>query len=81
MVKVKVCCGLDCVARGGQELLAVLEEDERYAGKLVIEPIPCLHCCEDGALSPVVEIDGTVFTGMTPERLLEILGRMTGTEC
>jgi len=77
MIQVKVCCGLNCAAQGGQELLAMLEDSEELAGRIEVAPVPCLQCCEDGRRSPVVQIGNEILCGVGSEQLQETLERLT----
>jgi NADH-quinone oxidoreductase subunit E len=74
---VKVCLGTACHVRGGGSLLDSLEnglgigcgettEDRRYD----LDRVACLGCC---ALSPVVQIDGKIFSKITVNKLTELL--------
>lgn len=73
MIQVKVCCGLNCAAHGGQELLAMLEESEGLAGKVEVAPVPCLNCCQEGDQSPVVQIGSKILRRVSSEQLQEVL--------
>ena len=74
---VKVCLGTACHVRGGSTLLSSVENslgiacgetttDRRYD----LERVACLGCC---ALSPVVQIDGRIFSKITVNKLAELL--------
>jgi len=74
---VKVCLGTACHVRGGATLLEMLERelgigcgettsDRRFD----LERVACLGCC---ALSPVVQVDGDIYSRMTVNRLSELL--------
>ncbi len=74
---VKVCLGTACHVRGGSTLLDTLQvglgigcgettPDERFD----LERVACLGCC---ALSPVVQIDGKIFSKITVNKLTELL--------
>jgi NADH-quinone oxidoreductase subunit E len=74
---VKVCLGTACHVRGGGTVLGTLENgfgiscgettpDRRYD----LERVACLGCC---ALSPVVQIDGKIFSKITINKLTELL--------
>ena len=74
---VKVCLGTACHVKGGSTLLDSLEnglgiacgettEDRRYG----LDRVACLGCC---ALSPVVQIDGKIFSKITVNKLTELL--------
>ncbi len=73
-IRVEICCGLHCSLRGGQEIFDAVESEELFEGnKFDIIPVNCLQCCNDGALSPVVSINGECYTKMTTERLISTL--------
>lgn len=74
-IRVEVCCGLFCSMKGGQELFDMAESDELIDNKKFdITPVTCLQkCCQGGLLSPVVSINGELFTEMTAERLISTL--------
>ncbi len=74
---VKVCLGTACHVRGGATLLDTLQvglgvacgettPDRRFD----LERVACLGCC---ALSPVVQIDGKIFSKITVNKLTELL--------
>jgi NADH:ubiquinone oxidoreductase subunit E len=74
---VKVCLGTACHVRGGSNVLDTLKnslgvacgettEDRRFD----LDRVACLGCC---ALSPVVQIDGKVFSKITVNKLTELL--------
>ncbi|MGA3173059.1 MAG: NAD(P)H-dependent oxidoreductase subunit E [Syntrophorhabdales bacterium] len=74
---VKVCLGTACHVRGGSSLLDSIEsklgvacgettQDRRYD----LERVACLGCC---ALSPVVQVDGKIFSKITVNKLTELL--------
>ena len=74
---VKVCLGTACHVRGGANLLDTLKmelgadcgettEDRRFD----LDRVACLGCC---ALSPVVQIDGKIFSRITVNKLTELL--------
>jgi NADH-quinone oxidoreductase subunit E len=74
---VRVCLGTACHVRGGATLLDTLQNgmgiecggttaDERFD----LERVACLGCC---ALSPVVQIDGKIFSRVTVNRLTDLL--------
>jgi NADH-quinone oxidoreductase subunit E len=74
---VKVCLGTACHVRGGSTLLDCLQNglgvvcgettpDRRYD----LDRVACLGCC---ALSPVVQINGKIFSKITVNKLTELL--------
>ncbi|MBP1626220.1 MAG: Thioredoxin-like [2Fe-2S] ferredoxin [Holophagaceae bacterium] len=76
MIQIKVCCGLNCAAHGGQELLALLEESGDLTGRVEVAPVPCLHCCQEGEQSPVVQIGDEIHTRVSSEQLQETLEQL-----
>jgi len=78
MIEVKVCCGMDCTARGGQELIHAVEQDPVMAEAVTLVYVKCLEKCKIGELAPVVEIDGTIHTNMTTEALTDLLYSLIG---
>ncbi len=75
---IKVCQGTACHVRGGARILDTVErelginpgettEDYRFS----LERVACFGCC---ALSPVMVVDNTVYSRMTPARAKHILG-------
>ncbi|MHA1856107.1 MAG: NAD(P)H-dependent oxidoreductase subunit E [Promethearchaeota archaeon] len=74
LINVKVCCGMNCLAHGGQELLDLVENDQKITDHCQIEGVECREICGDlGKKSPVVEIDGKIYSKMTAERLIDML--------
>ena len=74
-IRVEICCGLHCSMKGGQELFDMAESDEliKYK-KFNITPVNCIQkCCQGGILSPVVAINGKIYTEMTAARLISTL--------
>jgi len=74
---VRVCLGTACHVRGGATLLDTVQTglgiecggttaDERFD----LERVACLGCC---ALSPVVQIDGKIFSKVSVNKLTELL--------
>jgi NADH:ubiquinone oxidoreductase subunit E len=74
---ITVCLGTACHVRGGQRLVDKLERDFNLKPgdttedeKFTLETANCLGCC---ALGPVVVIDGTYESQVTPDKLEKIL--------
>jgi NADH:ubiquinone oxidoreductase subunit E len=78
MIQVCFCLGLDCAARGGQELLEMVEEDPQFCRHVEISFEKCMGPCHEGAEAPVVKIEGTTYTGMSAESLATTLRRLIG---
>lgn len=74
---VKVCLGTSCYVRGGAR---IMETVQRKLGikpgettpdyKFSLERVACFGCC---ALSPVMVVDNTVYSKMTPTKAKEVL--------
>ena len=73
MIEVKVCCGLDCTARGGQELIHAIEQDPVMAEAVTLVYEKCMEKCKIGELAPVMEIDGQLYTNVTAEAMTDLL--------
>jgi NADH-quinone oxidoreductase subunit E len=74
---VRVCLGTACHVKGGATVLEVLERglgitcgEVTPDGRFDLERVACLGCC---ALSPVVQIDGEIFSRVTVNKLTELL--------
>jgi NADH:ubiquinone oxidoreductase subunit E len=78
MIRVCFCLGLDCAARGGQELLGMVEEDPQFCRHVEISIEKCMGPCHEGAEAPVVKIDGVTYCGMSAESLATILHDLIG---
>lgn len=74
LISVKICCGMNCLVHGGQELLDLVENDPKISRNCEIEGVECRETCGDlGKQSPVVEINGKIYAKMTAERLIDML--------
>lgn len=76
MVKIdlRICCGMNCLAHGGQELLDLIEDNPEYEASVEVSCVECQDTCGDrGYNSPVVVLNGKVYSKMTAERLMELL--------
>lgn len=74
---VKVCLGTSCYVRGGARIMETVqrklgikpgETTEDY--KFSLERVACFGCC---ALSPVMVVDKTVYSRMTPTEAKQVL--------
>ena len=74
-IEVKICCGMNCLNHGGQELLDLIENNPKFQKYCNIEATTCLDGCEEGKDSPVVKIDGIRYAAVTPEYLVDIINR------
>ena len=72
-VDLKICCGINCLIRGGQELLDALEDNPELVQMCEFECVKCLEFCDDGKESPVVQIQDKIYTKITLERFLSLL--------
>jgi len=76
---VSVCMGTACYLKGGNDLLAEMENilgvglnTATEDGLFSIEAVRCLGCC---GLAPVISINGKVYGNLTKDKLPEILGK------
>lgn len=77
---VKVCLGTACHVRGGERILETVERElgikqgETTANyKFSLERVACFGCC---ALAPVVVVDKTVHSKMTPSKAREVIEKI-----
>ncbi len=74
MVKeIKICMGSACFARGNADNLRFIEDyikKNNLNAEIEIYGERCKNLCEKG---PNIEIDGTIYYEMTPEKIIEIL--------
>lgn len=73
----KVCLGTSCYVRGGarimetvQRKLGVKPGETTKDYKFSLERVACFGCC---ALSPIIVVDDTVYSRMTPERAKQVI--------
>ncbi|MHA1610861.1 MAG: NAD(P)H-dependent oxidoreductase subunit E [Promethearchaeota archaeon] len=75
-INLRICCGMNCLAHGGQELLDSVENDTRFTNNVDIEAVECRDTCGDGGYkSPVIELNDRIYPKMTVERLWELLDK------
>ncbi len=75
-ITLKVCCGMNCLAHGGQEILDSVEDESRFTNLVEIEAVECRDTCGDGGYqSPVIQLNGRIYPKMTVERLWELLDK------
>lgn len=74
---IKVCLGTACHVRGGHMILEAVERELGISPgettpdyKFSLERVACFGCC---ALAPVVVVDETVYSKMTPAKVREII--------
>lgn len=74
MVKeIKICMGSACFTRGNADNLRFIEDyikENNLNSQIEIYGGRCKNLCEKG---PTIEIDGTIYYEMTPEKVVEIL--------
>ncbi|MCF2139627.1 MAG: NAD(P)H-dependent oxidoreductase subunit E [Candidatus Lokiarchaeota archaeon] len=79
-ISLKICCGMNCLAHGGQELLDLVEDSPTYTAYVELACVECLNTCGDrGYNSPVVELNGKIYSNMTAEKLMELLDQLIQT--
>ena len=74
-VKVELCMGSSCFARGNNRILSCLEESmekEGWEGKVEITSHLCLGNCSGG---PVIRINGENFLNLSGGELISIIGK------
>lgn len=74
---VKVCLGTACHVRGATRILEAAQDrtgikpgETTVDYKFSLERVACFGCC---ALAPVMVVDGTVHSKMTPAKVKEVL--------
>ena len=72
-INLKICCGIHCLVRGGQELLDLLEDHPEIHKQCDLECVKCLGDCEDGKNSPMIQIQEKFYINLTSERFLTLL--------
>lgn len=79
---IRLCLGTACYVRGATQVLETLQQElgidpgettDDY--KFSLERVACFGCC---ALSPVMVVDNTVYSRMTPAKAREILSSYQG---
>lgn len=71
IVKVEICQGTSCHLLGSQELVeAVNSLPASRLEQIELCTVDCLKSCRRG---PNVSINGTVFSGLTPDQLVAML--------
>lgn len=82
-MRVKVCVGARCTMMGASAVLDALEDlQNRYFrdGGLDIVQVNCMNVCKEKGVqyTPVVEIDGEVFTSVKPHEISGVILERTG---
>jgi len=79
---ISVCMGTACYLKGGEDLIADIEEllglpvnTMTEDGEFSLEAVRCVGCC---GLAPVLTIDGEVFGKITKEQLPAIIAQFQG---
>ncbi|WP_457558935.1 NAD(P)H-dependent oxidoreductase subunit E [Candidatus Harpocratesius sp.] len=76
-ISLKICCGMNCLTHGGQELLDLVEGSPTYTANVELACVECLNTCGDcGYNSPVVELNGKIYSNITAEKLMELLDQL-----
>lgn len=71
--EIKICMGSSCFARGNADNLKFIEnyvKENNLDSKIEIYGARCNNHCEKG---PNIEINGTIYHEMTPEKIVEVL--------
>lgn len=76
----QLCCGTACHVNGSRALLETLESELSLTdgkttedGLFTLNEVACLGCC---SLSPVVMVNGEVYSSMTPEKLRALISEL-----
>ena len=82
-MRVKVCVGARCTMMGASAVLDALEDlQNRYFrdGGLDIVQVNCMNVCKEKGVqyTPVVEIDGEVFTTVKPHEISGVILERAG---
>lgn len=75
-INITVCLGSSCFARGNEEHLNFIEsyvEENNLDADVDIAGSRCEGICAQG---PNITIDGTLYSGITSEKLKEILDKV-----
>lgn len=73
MTEIKICMGSSCYARGNDKILEFLEnyiKENHLEAEIEIYGARCEDICDKG---PNIEINGTIYNNVTPEKVIEIL--------
>jgi NADH-quinone oxidoreductase subunit E len=75
--QIHVCMGTACYVRGARKLIDKIKADFKIAPgettpdrRFSLEEVRCIGCC---AIGPAITVDGTVYGGMTPEKIASVL--------
>lgn len=76
-IEIKICMGSACFARGNADNLKFIEDyikENDLNAKVELYGARCKNLCEKG---PNIEIDGTIYYEMNPERIVEVLRKLS----
>ena len=79
-ISVKICAGIHCAVRGGQEILEIFETDAFLQEHCQWHSVNCLNCCQEGKLSPVIEVNGTCLTRMTADKTIGFVSSLVNSK-
>ena len=74
-ITVELCMGSSCFARGNSEVLQAIENymsENDLDGRIELVGHLCLGRCKDG---PNIKIDGTDYSGLTPDEAVAIIAK------
>lgn len=81
---ITICLGTACHVRGGQRITETISRELGiYPGettedlKFTLETVNCLGCC---AIGPIAVIDGEYYGGMTSQKVISLLKKISGGE-
>jgi NADH:ubiquinone oxidoreductase subunit E len=78
VVEIEVCMGSSCFARGNFDNLAIINAYVENAGLTASVRLTGKLCHDLCKLGPNLTIDGTLYHGVTAEKLRELLDRSCG---
>lgn len=73
MLKISLCMGSSCYARGNREVLDILEEYIEEKGLQNRVELMGAHCLGNCAQGPVIHMADQVYTGLHPSCITDIL--------
>lgn len=77
-IKIEMCMGSSCFAKGNNLLLETLEDQIAARGwqeRVALSGLRCEERCKDG---PNIRVDGELFTGVDEGALLDLLETRLG---
>ncbi len=73
-INLNICCGMNCLTHGGQELTDIAETNPLFQKNCNITNVTCMDSCGDtGINSPNVEINGIIYNKMTSDKLIHLI--------